>query len=66
MARQMPLFRCEAVVWKPEQMRIVPGKGFRRHHIFTQCARPAGEGGLCWQHAKQAATGIYIPRRSAQ
>lgn len=58
----MPLFRCDAVVMKKDQLRFKRGKGFVMHYNREQCTRAAEEGGLCWQHRKLVAQGGMVFR----
>lgn len=48
--------RCEAVVEKPEELRMRRGVGFRRHYTTHRCTRAAIADGLCRQHKKAAGT----------
>lgn len=45
--------KCKAIVYKREQLRLVRGRGFRRHYTRKNCDRYAGQNGYCWQHEGQ-------------
>lgn len=44
--------QCQQEVEKPELLRLVRGRGFRRHYTVDQCKRKPKVNGYCMQHAK--------------
>lgn len=54
MSEKQPINRCCVAVYTPEELRMKRGIGFRRHYTRNQCARRAGEHGMCKQHFTMA------------